>query len=121
MIFLYKYWFRIYLRTRANTQAGGVLLTPRALFRPQKTYFPLSEGLKSLELRFSCSLNSTIQKILLRIKSHEFSVSLLGRPQKVLLLMVGPKIIGYKGNLFLYSMDRGVFRGAVRGAPPPPL
>ena len=48
MIFLYKYWFRKYLRTRANTRAPGVFLTPGALFRQQKTYFLLSEGSKSV-------------------------------------------------------------------------
>ena len=42
----------IYLRTRANTQAEGVLLTPRALFRPQKKYIPLSKGSKSLIITF---------------------------------------------------------------------
>ena len=52
MIFLYKYWFRIYLRTWANTRAPGVLLTPRTLFRSQKMYFLLSEGSKSLIITF---------------------------------------------------------------------
>ena len=52
MIFLYKYWFCIYLRTRANTLARVVLTTTRVLFRPQKTYFLLSEGSKSLIITF---------------------------------------------------------------------
>ena len=52
MIFLYKYWFCIYLRTRANTRAQVVLATTFALFRPQKTYFLLSKGSKSLIITF---------------------------------------------------------------------
>ena len=51
MIFLYKYWLRIYLRTR-NTHAQVVLATTCALFRPQKTYFLLKEGSKSLIITF---------------------------------------------------------------------
>ena len=52
MIFLYKYWFCIYLRTRANTRTQFVSVTICALFRPQKTYFLLSEGSKSLIIMF---------------------------------------------------------------------
>ena len=47
-----KYLFRIYLRTRAITHAQVVLATTCALFRPQKTYFLLSEGSKSLIITF---------------------------------------------------------------------
>ena len=52
MKFLYEYWFCIYLRTRANTLADIVPATISALFRPQKTYFLLSEGSKSLIIMF---------------------------------------------------------------------
>ena len=52
MKFLYEYWFCIYLRTRANTHADIVPVTLSALFRPQKTYFLLSEGSKSLIITF---------------------------------------------------------------------
>ena len=52
MIFLYKCLFRIYLRTRAFTCAQVVLATVCALFRPQETYFLLSEGSKSLIITF---------------------------------------------------------------------
>ena len=52
MKFLYEYWFCIYLRTRANTRADIVPVTLSALFRPQKTYFLLSEGSKSLIIMF---------------------------------------------------------------------
>ena len=52
MKFLYEYWFCIYLRTRANTRADIVPATISALFRPQKTYFLLSEGSKSLIIMF---------------------------------------------------------------------
>ena len=52
MKFLYEYWFCIYLRTRANTRADIVPVTLTALFRPQKTYFLLSEGSKSLIIMF---------------------------------------------------------------------
>ena len=52
MKFLYEYWFCIYLRTRANTLADIVPATISALFRPQKTYFLLSEGSKSLIITF---------------------------------------------------------------------
>ena len=52
MKFLYEYWFCIYLRTRAYTRADIVPVTLSALFRPQKTYFLLSEGSKSLIITF---------------------------------------------------------------------
>ena len=41
-----------YILELEQLHARGVLETPRALFRPKKTYFPLSEGSKSLIITF---------------------------------------------------------------------
>ena len=71
MKFLYEYWFCIYLRTRANTRADIVPVTLSALFWPQKTYFLLSEGSKSLIITFFLfpELNS-ISNITKKLPDH---------------------------------------------------
>ena len=49
MIFLYKYWCRIYLRIRANTRAPGVLImNPWRAFQATKNVFSHLRRLKKL-------------------------------------------------------------------------
>ena len=80
MKFLYEYWFCIYLRTRANTRADIVPVTLSALFRPQKTYFLLSEGSKSLIIMFFLfpELNSINNITMLKKLPDHFNYTLAG-------------------------------------------
>ena len=90
MKFLYEYWFCIYLRTSANTRADIVPVTLSALFRPQKTYFLLSEGSKSLIITFFLfpELNSINNITMLKKLPDHFNkfYVLRGRRQKKYIL-----------------------------------